>query len=218
MFTGIISDIGAITKAEQTGDLRLEITCGFSPESIKLGDSIACNGVCLTVVEFGVWSEECGKETKSSVIRHPSSYFIVELSAETVNCTAKDSWQVGKKLNLERSLKMGDTLDGHLVSGHIDGVATIRNIEKSGDSHIITLTASPELARFIAQKGSATLDGISLTVNNIENTAFSVNIIPHTWQNTTLSGCKIGDQLNLEIDMLARYVARILEATSSNNL
>ncbi|MEK6745768.1 MAG: riboflavin synthase [Pseudomonadota bacterium] len=196
MFTGIISDIGAITKAEQTGDLRLEVACGFSPESIKLGDSIACNGVCLTIV---------------AVLNNG---FAVDLSAETVNCTATNSWQTGKKLNLERSLKMGDTLDGHLVSGHIDGVATIRNIEKSGDSHILTLTAPPELARFIAQKGSVTLDGISLTVNNIENTVFSVNIIPHTWQNTTLSGRKIGDQLNLEIDMLARYVARILEATS----
>jgi riboflavin synthase len=193
MFTGIISDIGTITKAEQTGDLRLDISCTFSPESIKLGDSIACNGVCLTVV---------------AILKNG---FAVELSAETVNRTAKDSWQAGKKLNLERSLKMGDTLDGHLVSGHIDGVTTIQNIEKSGDSHILTITAPPELSRFIAQKGSVTLDGISLTVNNIENTVFSVNIIPHTWKNTTLNQRQIGDQLNLEIDMLARYVARLLD-------
>ncbi len=193
MFTGIISDIGTITKAQQSGDLRLEITCSFVPKTIKLGDSIACNGVCLTVV--GVLNNS----------------FAVELSAETVNCTATNSWQIGKKLNLERSLKVGDTLDGHIVSGHIDGVATIQNIEKSGDSHILTISAPPELSKFIAQKGSVTLDGISLTVNHVENHQLSVNIIPHTWQNTTLNHRKIGDQLNLEIDMLARYVARILE-------
>lgn len=192
MFTGIISDIGTITQAQQSGDLRLEIACSFAPKTIKLGDSIACNGVCLTVVEI------------------LNNSFAVELSAETVNRTATNSWQIGKKLNLERSLKVGDTLDGHIVSGHVDGVATIQNIEKSGDSHILTLTALPELSRFIAQKGSVTLDGISLTVNHIENHQFSVNIIPHTWQNTTLNSKKIGDQLNLEIDILARYVARIL--------
>lgn len=192
MFTGIISDIGTITKAQQTGDLRLEIACGFAPESIKLGDSIACNGVCLTVVEI------------------LKDVFAVELSAETVARTAPNQWQVDKKLNLERSLKMGDSLDGHIVSGHVDGVSTIQNIEKSGDSHILTISAPPESSKFIAQKGSVTLDGISLTVNNVENTVFTVNIIPHTWQNTTLNNKKIGDQLNLEIDMLARYVARIL--------
>lgn len=204
MFTGIISDIGTITKTEQGGDLRLTIACNFAPESIKLGDSIACNGVCLTVIECGVWSVECGKEVRPS-------YFIVELSSETIACTAKDSWQIGKKINLERSLKIGDTLDGHLVSGHIDGMATIQHIDKSADSHILTLTTPPELSRFIAQKGSVTLDGISLTVNNVENNSFGVNIIPHTWQNTTLNNRKIGDQLNLEIDTIARYVARLIE-------
>lgn len=193
MFTGIISDIGTITKAEQGGDLRLEVTCSYKPESIKLGDSIACNGVCLTVV---------------AILKNG---FAVELSAETVTRTAKDSWQVSKKLNLERSLKIGDTLDGHLVSGHIDGVATIKNIEKSGDSHILTIESPPELSRFIAQKGSVTLDGISLTVNYVQNTVFTVNIIPHTWANTTLGEHKPGDPLNLEIDMLARYVARMSE-------
>ncbi len=192
MFTGIISDIGTITKAEQSGDLRLTIVCGFKPETIKLGDSIACNGTCLTVVEI------------------LKDGFAVELSAETVARTSPNQWQIGKKLNLERSLKMGDSLDGHIVSGHVDGVATIQNIEKSGDSHILTISAPPELSRFIAQKGSVTLDGISLTVNRAENHQFLVNIIPHTWQNTTLNSKKTGDQLNLEIDMLARYVARIL--------
>jgi riboflavin synthase len=193
MFTGIISDIGTIKKSEQAGDLWLEVACSFAPESIKLGDSIACNGVCLTVVAL------------------LNNGFAVELSAETVNCTAKNSWQDGKKLNLERSLKIGDTIDGHLVSGHIDGVATIEAIEKSDDSHILTLTTTPELARFIAKKGSITLDGISLTVNDTTNTTFTVNIIAYTWQNTTLNERKTSDQLNLEIDMLARYVARILE-------
>lgn len=210
MFTGIISNIGIITKAQQSGDLRLTIACSFAPETIKLGDSIACNGVCLTVMEYGVWSVECGRNESSSVIRHPSSYFTVELSAETVNCTAANQWQIGKKLNLERSLKIGDTLDGHLVSGHVDGMAIIQNIEKSGDSHILTLNAPLELSRFIAGKGSVTLDGISLTVNNVKNNSFSVNIIPHTWQNTTMHERKIGDKLNLEIDMLARYVARLM--------
>lgn len=193
MFTGIISDIGTITKAQQTGDLRLEIACDFAPTSIKLGDSIACNGACLTVVEV------------------LENGFAVELSAETITRTAPNQWQVGKKLNLERSIKMGDSLDGHIVSGHVDGVANIKNIKESGDSHILTITAPQELSKFIAKKGSVTLDGISLTVNDIENSDFTVNIIPHTWQNTTLSHKHEGDRLNLEIDMLARYVARLLE-------
>ncbi len=193
MFSGIISDIGTISQAVKNGDLRLEITCGFAAETISPGDSIACNGVCLTVV---------------SVLNNG---FAVQLSAETVSRTAKDSWQAGKKLNLERALKMGDTLDGHLVSGHVDGVATITSIIPSGDSHIVTLAAPPEMAKFIAQKGSVTLDGISLTVNNVEGCEFSVNIIPHTWNNTTMQNRQSGDQLNLEIDLLARYVARLLE-------
>jgi len=210
MFTGIISDIGTITKAQQDGDLRLEIAYSFAPETIKLGDSIACNGVCLTVIECGVWSVEC-EENLSSVIHHPSSYFAVQLSAETVSCTASSQWQVGKKVNLERALKMGDTLDGHIVSGHVDGIATIEMVEKSGDSNIITLTSPTAIAKFIAGKGSVTLDGIALTVNKVEGDKFWINIIPHTWENTTLSTRKSGDKLNLEIDMLARYVARLME-------
>ena len=193
MFTGIISSVGTIIKSEQNGDLRLEIACNFSPESIKLGDSIACNGVCLTVV---------------SIL---ASGFAVELSAETVNCSAPNQWQMGKKVNLERSLKIGDSLDGHIVSGHVDGIVTIQAIENSGDSHILTLLAPLSLAKFIAQKGSVTLDGVSLTVNNVQGAEFTVNIIPHTWQNTTLGTRKTGDKLNLEIDMLARYVARLLQ-------
>lgn len=192
MFTGIISEVGTITKAQQNGDLRLTIACSFAPENIKPGDSIACNGVCLTVVEV------------------LDSGFAVELSSETISCTASGQWQTGRRINLERSLKIGDTLDGHLVSGHVDGIATIENITKSGDSYILTLNAPEELARFIAQKGSVTLDGISLTVNNVENSRFSVNIIPYTWQNTTINERKAGDTLNLEIDIIARYVARLM--------
>ena len=192
MFTGIISDIGTIIKSEQKGDLRLEISCEFKAETIKLVDSICCNGVCLTVVD---------------IIKNG---FAVQLSAETINCTAKNSWQVGGRLNLERSLKIGDTIDGHLVSGHIDGAATISKIEKSGESHVVTIVAPQELAKFIAQKGSVTLDGISLTVNNVDSNKFTINIIPHTWQFTTLGNKKVGEQLNIEIDMLARYVARML--------
>ena len=192
MFTGIISEIGTIIKVQQNGDLRLEIACSFAPDNIKPGDSIACNGVCLTVVEV------------------LADGFAVALSSETISRTASGQWQTGKRINLERSLKIGDTLDGHLVSGHVDGIATIENITKSGDSHILTLNAPEELARFIAQKGSVTLDGISLTVNNVENSSFSANIIPYTWLNTAINERKTGDQLNLEIDIIARYVARLM--------
>ncbi|MEZ5692085.1 MAG: riboflavin synthase [Rickettsiales bacterium] len=193
MFTGIISDVGNIVKAEQNGDLRLEIACGFLVESIKLGDSIACNGACLTVVEV------------------LTGGFAVELSAETVERTACGQWQAGKQVNLERSLRVGDSLDGHIVSGHVDGVAVIEEIEKFGDSHIVTISAPHDLMRFIAEKGSVTLDGISLTVNYVDGNMFKVNIIPHTWQNTTLCYKEEGGELNMEIDMLARYVARLLE-------
>ena len=196
MFTGIISSVGTIIKSEKSGDLRLEISCSFAPESIKLGDSIACNGVCLTVV---------------SVLENG---FAVELSAETIACSAPNSWLTGKKVNLERALKMGDSLDGHIVSGHVDGIAVIQAIENSGDSHILTLLAPVALAKFIAPKGSITLDGISLTVNKVSGNEFTVNIIPHTWRSTTLGTRKAGDKLNLEIDMLARYVARLMEANS----
>jgi len=201
MFTGIISDIGTITKATQDGDLRLEIACSFAPDSIKLGDSIACNGVCLTVIEFPPTTNH----------QPLATIFAVQLSAETVNCAAPNQWEVGKKVNLERALKMGDTLDGHIVSGHVDGVASIEEIEKSGDSSIIVLSSPPALAKFIAGKGSVTLDGIALTVNKVEGDKFWINIIPHTCENTTLSTRKAGDKLNLEIDMLARYVARLMD-------
>jgi riboflavin synthase len=204
MFTGIITNIGTIIKAEKTGDLRLEIASDFPLETIKLGDSIACNGVCLTVVDY------------STINQQPATVFAVQLSAETIACSAPNFWQVGNRINLERALKIGDTLDGHLVSGHVDGFATIQTIEKFADSNVISMLAPPALGKFIAQKGSVTLDGVSLTVNKVVGNQFWVNIIPHTWQNTTLGERKIGDSLNLEIDLIARYVERLLAAPAVN--
>ena len=189
MFTGIITHIGTITSATQTGDLRLEIACALS--NLKLGDSVACSGACLTVVELF------------------DGGFAAELSGETIACTAPNMWQAGKKLNIERAAKIGDSLDGHIVTGHVDGVATIHAIEKSGDSHVLAIDAPAALSRFIAQKGSVTLDGISLTVNKVEPARFWVNIIPHTWAHTTLGSKQPGDALNMEIDIIARYVARL---------
>ena len=191
MFTGIITTIGIIKSVEQRGDLRVTIECDFA-NALRIGDSVAVSGACLTVVAASA-------ET-----------FTVDISAESLARTAP-RWRAGGRVNLERSLRYGDTLDGHMVSGHVDGVAVIKNIIESGGSHILEIEAPQELARFIAEKGSVTLDGVSLTVNKVENCRFSVNIIPHTWQITTLSDRKAGDALNLEIDMLARYVARLLE-------
>jgi len=191
MFSGIITHIGTIESAEKKGDLRLNITCDFAHE-LQIGESVACNGVCLTVVECG-------------------SHFAVDVSSETVSRTVPGQWGKDRKVNLERSLKLGDRLDGHMVSGHVDGVAIIRNSNLSGDSRLLEIEAPPELARFIAEKGAVTLNGVSLTVNKVKNSRFWVNIIPHTWQNTTLRERKAGDALNLEIDLIARYVARFLE-------
>jgi len=190
MFTGIINHIGTITAAKQQGDLRLRFACEFS--DLALGESVAVNGVCLTVVTT---------DTKS---------FAADLSGETLSRTTP-RWQVGQKVNLERALKFGDPLSGHMVSGHVDGIATLQEIELNGDSHILALDAPAELARFIAEKGSVTLDGISLTVNKVENRRFWVNIIPHTWNVTTLHERQPGDVLNLEIDPIARYAERLLQ-------
>ena len=167
MFTGIISTIGTITSAEKTGDLRLTISCPWN--DLRIGESIAVNGACLTVIEA------------------PEGAFITELSAETTACTAP-RWEKGSKVNLERAMKMGDALDGHLVTGHVDGLATLCTLETSGDSHIMCLEAPAALARFVAAKGSVTLDGTSLTVNKVEGARFWVNIIPHTWSVTTCTG------------------------------
>lgn len=197
MFTGIITSTGTIESAEQRGDLRIVIACGFTADSLHIGDSVACNGACLTIANKGFLST--GKV-----------YFAADLSAETLSRTAPGQWEKGRAVNLERSLKLGDTLDGHMVSGHVDGIATLREIGAEGDSHILAFEAPTSLARFIAEKGSVTLNGVSLTVNRVEGALFWVNIIPHTWNVTTLGTLQAGDGANLEIDLIARYVARLV--------
>lgn len=197
MFTGIITSIGTIEAAEQRGDLRIVIATDYAADSFNTGESIAVNGACLTVVA-------------SSKMASGKGRFTADLSAETVSRTAPGQWNIGRRANLERSLKLGDTLDGHMVSGHVDGIATLAEITPSGDSNILAIDVPNEFARFIAEKGSITLDGISLTVNKVEKNRFWVNIIPHTWQKTSLSDRKAGDKLNFEIDLIARYVERLL--------
>lgn len=198
MFTGIITSIGSIESAEATGDLRLKIACDYKPDQLAIGESIACGGACLTLTSKGFLAS--GK-----------SYFTVSVSQETVSRTVPGQWEKGKKLNLERALKMGDRLDGHMVASHVDGIATIKEITPQGDSHTLCVEVSDALARFVAEKGTVALDGVSLTVNKVEGNRFWVNIIPHTWQNTTFSERKAGDVLNFEADMLARYVERLLK-------
>jgi riboflavin synthase len=198
MFTGIITSIGTIESAEQQGDLRLKIACDFKPESLSPGASVAVNGVCLTVITKGLLAS--GK-----------TYFTASLSQESLSRTVPGQWEKGCKANLEHALKLGDTLDGHMVSGHVDGIAVIRAIHPSGDSYSVEIEAPEALSRFIAEKGSVTLDGIALTVNKVEGNRFWVNIIPHTWNVTTLNERQPGDALNFEIDLIARYVARLLQ-------
>lgn len=199
MFTGIITDIGTISAIENRGDMHIQIQCQYDMNSIDIGASIACSGVCLTVVEKG---NEDGQ-----------NFFAVDVSQETINCTA-EQWQVGSKLNLERSLKVGDELGGHIVSGHVDGVGIITQYENIGGSWALTIKTPQEIAPFIAPKGSITINGISLTVNDVKDDAdgchFALNIIPHTAEVTTLAHAKVGDMVNLEIDVLARYMKRML--------
>lgn len=194
MFTGIITDIGRVASVEkkQGGDMRLGIATRFDLSKTDIGASIACAGCCLTVVE------------------KQGDVFFVEVSAESLSKTMIGAWNVGTKLNLEQALKMGDELGGHIVSGHIDGLATLISVTPEEGSHRLVFEAPHELGGFIAPKGSVTLDGISLTVNEVEGSQFGVNIIPHTWGNTTLGAVKAGDKVHIEIDMLARYVARAL--------
>ena len=199
MFTGIVTDIGEIrTVSAQTNNLsRIEIACGYDAASIALGASIACSGICLTVVDV----KNSGGRT----------IFAVDAAAETLRVTSAGRWRAGTKLNLERSLRVGDELGGHIVSGHIDGLAEIVSREDMKDQSRIVLRAPKDLARFIAPKGSVTLDGVSLTVNDVAGDQFSVHIIPHTLAVTTLGAAKAGGKLNLEIDVMARYAARLME-------
>ncbi|OOY05666.1 riboflavin synthase [Thioclava sp. F28-4] len=204
MFTGIVTDIGEILELEQRGDLRARIGTSYDVGSIELGASIACDGCCLTVIATGT---------------EPKNWFDVEISAESQAKTniggrgndASGGWQVGKKINLERALKVGDELGGHIVSGHVDGVAEIVAMVDEGDSTRFTFRAPEALAKYIAPKGSVALNGTSLTVNEVEGATFGVNIIPHTKQVTNWGHAKAGDRINLEIDTLARYVARLQE-------
>ncbi|PTQ71299.1 riboflavin synthase [Celeribacter persicus] len=196
MFTGIITDVGTVLELEKRGDLRARIGCAYDVDGIEIGASIACDGVCLTVIALGT---------------DPQNWFDVEISAESVSKTNIGGWEVGKRLNLERALKLGDELGGHIVSGHVDGVAVITEMKDEGDSTRITFEAPEALARFIAPKGSVALNGTSLTVNEVEGTSFGINVIPHTQEVTTWGVAKVGDRVNLEIDTLARYVARLQE-------
>jgi riboflavin synthase len=194
MFTGIITDVGRIVAAEQRGDLRLRIACGYDMAGVDLGASIACSGVCLTVVDKG------------------EGEFAVDVSAETVSRTAGDMWSEGRRLNLERSLRLGDELGGHIVTGHVDGKGQVVAADAVGDSTRVVVEAPDALARYIAGKGSIAVDGVSLTVNAIDRARFDLNVIPHTAAQTTLGELAPGRQVNLEIDILARYIGRMMEA------
>ena len=191
MFTGIITDIGTIRSIKQRGDLRIEIATGYDVTSVDMGASIACDGVCLTVVE------------------KTSDSFCVDVSAESAGLTNIFEWKTDRPVNLERALKVGDELGGHIVSGHVDGVAEIVALRDEGDSTRVTLRAPDALAKFIAPKGSVALNGTSLTVNEVNGTDFGINFIPHTKAVTTWGSAAVGDRVNLEIDTLARYVARL---------
>ena len=193
MFTGIITDVGRIAALEKAGDLRARIETAYDVAGIDLGASIASDGVCLTVVTLG------------------DGWYEVDISAETVSKTNLGDWEVGHAVNLERALKVGDELGGHIVSGHVDGVAEIVEMHGEGDSTRVTFKAPSELARFIAPKGSVALNGTSLTVNEVNGDTFGVNLISHTKEVTNWGAAKVGDRINLEIDTLARYVARLAE-------
>jgi riboflavin synthase len=196
MFTGIVTDIGEVLELEQRGDLRARIGTAYDVAGIDLGASIACDGVCLTVVALG---------------QAPRNWFDVEISAESVSKTNIGGWSVGKRLNLERALKVGDELGGHIVSGHVDGVAEVVGLRPEGDSLRVTFRAPEPLARFIAPKGSVALNGTSLTVNEVDGRDFGINFIPHTQHVTTWGDVALGQFVNLEVDTMARYVARLRE-------
>ena len=201
MFTGIVTDVGTVRSAEQRGDLRLVIVTGYDMDTVDLGASIACSGACLTVVDKG------------------EDWFAVDVSGETVSKTAAEHWREGARLNLERSLRLGDELGGHIVTGHVDAVGEVVGVCPEGDSKRIGISVPRALGPMIAAKGSVALDGVSMTVNEVRDaedgsTHFSVNVIPHTAEHTSLGGLAPGRQLNVEVDVLARYIDRMLAARS----
>ena len=203
MFTGIITDIGTVTRVERRGDTRIVVATGYDSATIDLGASIACSGVCLTVVD----------KSPANGIGGAAGWFAVDVSGETIARTAGGLWREGRRLNLERAMKLGDELGGHIVTGHVDGIAGVKGICAAGDSRRIGFTVPAALAPFIAAKGSVTVDGVSLTVNEVtdagEATDFAINLIPHTQAMTTLGDLAVGDAVNIEIDVLARYLQRM---------
>ncbi|MDP4823020.1 MAG: riboflavin synthase [Aestuariivirgaceae bacterium] len=201
MFTGIVTDLGEVVQATKRGDTRFVIACNDDPATIAIGASIACSGCCLTAIETGLLPDGRG-------------FFAIEASAETLSKTTLSRWVPGTRINLERALKVGDELGGHIVSGHVDGVGEIVSITPEGDSMRFRFRAPAEIAPFIAPKGSICLDGTSLTVNEVEGCEFGVNLISHTLKVTSWGASKVGDPVNMEIDMLARYVARLTEFRS----
>ena len=192
MFTGIVTDVGTVRAIEKKGDTRIEIETSYDMDDVEIGASIACSGPCLTVVEKG------------------PGWFATEASAETLAKTALGDWSVGTRVNLERAMRIGDELGGHIVSGHVDAVAVIVDMQPEGDSVRFTFEAPADFAKYIAPKGSVSLDGVSLTVNEVDGNRFGVNIISHTQSATSFGGRKVGDRINMEIDTIARYVARLL--------
>ncbi len=200
MFTGIITDVGAVRAIDKRGDTRLVIATHYDTASIEIGASIACSGACLTVVDVG------------------EDWFAVDVSAETLSRTCLGDWRPGAPVNLERALKVGDELGGHIVTGHVDGLGEVVAIVPEGDSRRFTFAIPKALAPYLAAKGSVAINGVSLTVNEVEDKAdgsavFGVNIIPHTQEHTTFGSAKVGERVNIEIDILARYVARLHERT-----
>lgn len=200
MFTGIITDIGTIASVEQRGDTRIVVRTSYDMATVELGASIACSGVCLTVID------------KSGP--GAPSWFAADVSGETVSRTAQGQWTEGRRLNLERALKIGDELGGHIVTGHVDGIGEVVSIMPEGGSHRVDISCAADIAPFIASKGSITVDGVSLTVNGVADqpggsAVFGLNIIPHTWQVTAFSDMAVGNAVNLEIDVLARYLSRM---------
>ncbi len=194
MFTGIVTDLGRVRDIRSEGDTRIEIATAYEMALVPIGASIACSGVCLTVIE------------------RQEGWFAVQASAETLACTTLGAWRKGTRVNLERALKVGDELGGHLVSGHVDGVGEVLRFDPVGDNRLLEIRAPAALARYIARKGSITVDGVSLTTNSVDGAAFSINLIPHTLDATTLGRLQPGNRVNLEIDLIARYVERMLGA------
>ncbi len=193
MFTGIVTDMGRVRRVEKIGDTRFEFETSYDTREIEVGASIACSGACMTVIDRG------------------SGWFAISASEESLACTTMRHWREGTPVNFERSLKLGDELGGHIVSGHVDGVATLVSKTPEGDSVRLEFEVPEDLKRYIASKGSVALDGVSMTVNEVDGRRFGVNVIPHTQEVTTLGRLAPGDQVNFEVDMLARYVARLLE-------